>query len=1055
MLSQAAPPLPPVTTLPPESSIQAALPEDSTQTAQAVTQHSIVIPSPPETLPSQFSTARSPEFPAQELTPKTVDSEVTAQLPVLNAPTGHTLQPSTPVISPAVNGSGEVESAQEKSQQKVVAPQAVEQPVSIDAPTHSLKKITAQVPTVIPTTAPPQASVALPDRNNSIETPTHSLKNTTAQVPTVIPTTAPPQTPVALPESNKNSNFVLSSSQGNLIAEAQNLLVGVIINGREVGSLELLPDGNKLLIPLADFAQLTGITIENIGDRVQLKTPLGEVTLSAPELQKIKGITYVSDTVLKEKLLANLDLKVADLTLTVDLPWQRGTRQATDQVIDLQAEVKPPSSGLSNLRQELRFFSNSGNTNWFSSTLLGGRLAGGSWRVRVDNNFENQPNLSEYFFFKRSGQFLYQIGKQQFALNPLLSGLNLTGLQFGYTNLPADRFTTSYSATELLPRRSQPLQTFRGVVPPASFVQLRIGGAVIAQQQVGLSGEYDFREINLPIGQTSDLELYVYDRSNLNVPTEIRSLSLNSSDLLLPAGGNVQLAGAGVTGNYLQNSLFEDFNSSEAGRFASFYQVRQGLSDDFTVEAGVQLLPDIAQAQAGFAWRLASPLILSANVGVSGGDFAYKTDLDFQLKNLRVLGSSEFFPGGYLTNFLNKDPRDRYNHSLDARYKFGEDFTLGVIARTYQNQSQENNYVLPTFYLRPIPTLSLRGSPNYAGTYSLNATYVPNNKTRLFFNSIGDVYTSDLTYRFDREYQIGFGTESGGDLATRYTLTLGRNASNLSGLSWRIGVGYRDEEVGAIAGASMRLFPGLFASIDYQGIPSRTKNVLGGLGDDRLTISLVSDLSFSEGRVTPAEFTSIGRERGAIAGRIVVEGGRKGSDLSGGIVQVYNNRGKNVGSTKIDPEGNFFLSNLREGVYVVQLDPNELPIELSVKKTSVVAEVASSAVTKLDFPVTLEYGLAGRITDATGQPIPELEVELVNSEGKKISTTVTDQFGLYRLDGISLGKYFLQIPTQQGISNTESLPKREITIDSAFQFDQNLQLPITPAPKEDKQPAAE
>jgi hypothetical protein len=263
---------------------------------------------------------------------------------------------------------------------------------------------------------------------------------------------------------------------------------------------------------------------------------------------------------------------------------------------------------------------------------------------------------------------------------------------------------------------------------------------------------------------------------------------------------------------------------------------------------------------------------------------------------------------------------------------------------------------------------------------------------------------------------------------------------------------YREGDVGAVLGAGMRVIPGLYARVDYQGIPSRNRSIFGSQGEDRITVSLVSDLSFAGGRVSPAEYATLGKNIGGIAGRVIVDGGRKGYNLGEATIRVINERGQTASITATDSQGNFFVGNLAEGVYLVEIDPEELPVELSLQKTSIVAEVAGSAVTKLDFPVRLEYGLAGRITDATGQPIPELEVELVNTEGKKISASATDEFGLYRLDGVPAGKYLLQIPTQEGITNTEGLPKRDVTIDGEFLFDQNLQLPITPAVKEDKEP---
>ncbi|WP_265274858.1 carboxypeptidase regulatory-like domain-containing protein [Nostoc sp. KVJ3] len=833
----------------------------------------------------------------------------------------------------------------------------------------------------------------------------------------------------------------------NKILTAQTLLLGVVINNQEVGTLDIVQRGNTLLIPLLDFAKIAGFTVDISDGNAKLKTPAGEVTVTSSELEKTNGVIYISDAVLRSKLSTNVELKTSDLALIVDLPWRRNNGEYSTKAADLRPEVLPPSSGLSSLRQELNFTNTFGNSGWHSSTLFGGRLAGGGWRIRLENDFINQPEIAEYFFFKRSNQFLYQIGRQQIGLHPLLSPLDLTGFQVGYSNLPPDRFNGQYGATELLSRQSQPIQSFNGRVPPASFVQLRVAGVVVAQQQVGLSGEYEFVDVNLPTGQTNDIELLVYNRNNLNIPIQIRSLRLRASDLLLPSGGTTQLAGFGLTGNYIQRTLFDDFVNADSGKLAGFYQARQGISSNLTLEGSLQVQSDRTQSQAGFIWRLINPAVIAASVGTSNGQVAYKADLDFQLDRLQIVGNSESYPAGYL---YSSQSRNQFNHSVQAKYTFSNSFNLGVIARKQQYQSTSTTYILPTFSFSPFYNLSLRGEPDFNGRYLFNAFYRPTQNTSLALSAVNDIYTTDLSYNLSREYSLSFGTESGGDLPTRYTAILNRNASNFSDLSWRIGLGYRDGDIGPVIGASMRVLPGLFARVEYQGIPSRIKNIFGGIGDDRLFISLVSDLSFADGRMTPADYTSIGKDKGVIAGRIVIEGAKKGFDLSESTIQVINKQGQAVAGTVTDSKGNFFVGNLPEGVYVVQFDPQGLPVELTVKKSTIVAKVETSAVTKLDFPVRVEYGLAGRITDAAGKPIPEIEVEVINAEGKRISASASDEFGLYRLDEVPPGKYILRIAPQDGITNNSNLPTREIAIDKDFLYDQNLQLPFAIRTKEIK-----
>lgn len=525
-------------------------------------------------------------------------------------------------------------------------------------------------------------------------------------------------------EDAKNDYASVNRDSSNLAQNIKSVggtfLVGVIINRREVGGLEIRLDGNTILVPLESFAEIANFTVTNVNGKIQLKTPLGVVDIAENNLIKIDGITYISDVLLKEKLATPIEFKASDLALIVNLPWQQDNKESGQPTPELEPEVKPPSSTLSSLRQELYLYRNSEDTNLRSSTLLGGRLAGGTWRVRLNNNFENVPYVSEYFFYKRENRFRYQIGRQQIGLHPLLNSMDLTGAQIGFTNLPTDSLYQSYSASELLPRRSRPLQTFRGEAPPASFVQLRVSGIVVAQQQVGLNGVYEFVDVRLPVSNSNEIELLIYDRNNLSVPTEIRSLRLNTSDLLLPAGGNVQLAGLGLSGNLAQNALFYGFNG-DAGEPVGFYQFRQGLSNNLTFEGAIQAIPDTLQAQAGFVWRPASPVILTTSLGTSRGELGYTADLDADFGKLEILANSQLFPSGY---YSNNGSGDRYNHSLEVNYRFSNTFNLGFLARSRQSDGDDaTNYILPTFAVNPFSGLSLRGRPDIEGQYIFNAFY--------------------------------------------------------------------------------------------------------------------------------------------------------------------------------------------------------------------------------------------------------------------------------------------------------------------------------------------
>ncbi|MGD1871814.1 MAG: carboxypeptidase regulatory-like domain-containing protein [Mastigocoleus sp.] len=848
-----------------------------------------------------------------------------------------------------------------------------------------------------------------------------------------------------LAQINKDKEIALNPPIQLAQRPGEPFLVGIMINGREIGTIDIVRESDTLYVPLDNFAELARLTIEKSDDQLKIETPLGLVEISTDALKIIKGVAYLSKETLKEKLSINIELNTADLTLLADLPWRGGSQQARDLDVELNPEFFAPRNGISSFKQELNIYNNGGNTDLRSYTQIGGRLFGGSFRLRMNNDFDNQPNISEYFFYQRNGSSRYQIGKQRVSLHPLLNGVSLTGLQFGYSNIPSDRFNSSYGANELLSRRSRPVQTFRGQAPPASFVQLRIGGVVITQQQVGFDGKYEFIDVRLPTGQRNEIELVVFDRNNLRVPREIRSIRLNASDLLLPSKGNVQLAGLGLSGNIVQDAIFDDYTSSNEGDLVGFYQVRQGLSKNLTLEGSLQANHNNLQSQAGLVWRLANPVVFSASVGNSRDRLAYSADLDIQLSKLEINANSQSLPKGYRSS---EDSSGRYNHSLEAKYRFSNKFNIGLIARHREQSGDSANYILPTFSMRPFSTLSLNGRPDIDGDYLFNAFYRPNSSTRLSLNTYGNAYISDLRYNLNSDYQVSLGTEFGRDLAPRYSIGFGHTSRSLRRPSWNLGLAYSDGDIGPLAGASMQVLPGLFTRVEYQGIPSRTKGSFGGFDNGRLSISLVSDLSFAAGKVTPARYSGVNKERGAIAGNLKVNGSKEKFELDGSVVRVYSSASKLVGTARTDNKGNFFIGNLNQGVYVVELEADALPIELAVQKNSSVVEVASSAVTRLDFPLRAEYGVAGRITDVSGQPIPQVQVELINGAGARVLSGNTDKFGLYRLDGVPVGNYTLRVSPQDSVGSLTNLPKRRVKVSQEFVYEQNLQLPISAAAKQ-------
>jgi len=146
-------------------------------------------------------------------------------------------------------------------------------------------------------------------------------------------------------------------------------------------------------------------------------------------------------------------------------------------------------------------------------------------------------------------------------------------------------------------------------------------------------------------------------------------------------------------------------------------------------------------------------------------------------------------------------------------------------------------------------------------------------------------------------------------------------------------------------------------------------------------------------------------------------------------------------ATRTEADGSFFIGGLGGGIHRVELDPQMLPIELSPIRTVLMAEVAAAAVTQVDLVVRPEYGIAGRVTDTRGNPVGAVYLTLFDETHTRVGTTATDRFGLYRIDGLPMGRYVLRPEPADWSEGGAGLPERKIEILDDFLFDQDLVIP--------------
>jgi hypothetical protein len=278
------------------------------------------------------------------------------------------------------------------------------------------------------------------------------------------------------------------------------------------------------------------------------------------------------------------------------------------------------------------------------------------------------------------------------------------------------------------------------------------------------------------------------------------------------------------------------------------------------------------------------------------------------------------------------------------------------------------------------------------------------------------------------------GAEFGGPPADRYSLAAQYVAGGPLRPTLLAGPLYSEGELGYQIKTSATLAPGMLLRAEYEDDPLP---VYGGERERRFFVGLNADLTWAQGRVMPAYTRGIREDRGGIAGVVEVEQPPPGAEYALEGLKIIVD-GRPMATTSRG--GRFYVSNLPEGVFEVQLDTENLPIELQPVRDRVAAQVAGGAITRLSFTVRPEYGIAGRITDREGRRLVGVWVEALGTDGAAVGRGVSDRFGLYRIDRLPPGTYTLRVAPAEfpGVD----LPTLTVVVTNDFLFGQDLQLPL-------------
>ena len=799
-----------------------------------------------------------------------------------------------------------------------------------------------------------------------------------------------------------------SSSQG-----ARLELVGLVINRREeAAGLGVLreADGQRFL-PLDELAPMLAVQIIRERETIVLKSPLGRTELAVNEVLRRGDALFVAPQLLAERLAARIEWDEAELAYTVQLLWDPRWTEADADLPLIEPDTRAPGFSLSRIRGEAHVEHDKRDTRENGFTELFGRAGPGTWQTRYTRDTGGANRVTDYHWQTRRDGFAALIGHQLISGQALLSSFDLTGAQLAWSNQP-ERLLTPLGDRRLVEDSVSPIRNFRGQGPPGGIAELRINGRVLERQRIRLDGEFEFLNVEIPAGFV-DIRVDLFEPFALSAPVDSLDFSTRASQRLLPAGATRLFAAVGLEGNPLDDRV-EDRDA------AGLINLRQAVGENLTLEVAAQSSEDGDQTALGLVMGLSHLGVASLSAAHNNGATATLATLDGDWRRAFWRVSLRDRDAGFRPN-IDKDERDYFTEVGLRNWPLWE---VSLIARERFGPGTDVNFIKPAARLRPFQGLTLQSRPDSQGDYVHDLNWRINRDNQLrarqdsafrqasFVRRWSQAWTSTASLTRDRN-------------TDRWRASLGARWQQANSFGWFVdaSVLYGSDDRGFTVQTGREILPGLRFRLE-----ARRDSLFERSLKERGTIFRgVLSWDFGVSRAGLSRFGG-SRSGGMLGGRI--HGAPQHFDLSGIGVRI---NGQLRGRT--DTAGRFNIAGLAPGIYRVELDEENMPMELSPRNERFLVEIAAGATTSVNFGVELLLGAAGRVTDHSGHAVAGVTITLHDAKGQLRGSVETNAFGYWRVDGLPPGRYSAQIE-----HNGQVLARRTVVLDEEFVFGQDFQI---------------
>lgn len=798
---------------------------------------------------------------------------------------------------------------------------------------------------------------------------------------------------------------------------AQAEIIGIYVRGQEKEAVDALLIEDHYYLPVDAISDAIGVRYSVSDAGIELRTPLGKTLIPSEMIHAEQELQFVSEEVLADVLGADVSFSEETYGLMIIPPWAEGAAISDGDdthALDGPFDAEPPAIAVSSLQGDIfhRIDVNGQDDSTRSVLDLYGNALDGVWRLGFNSDFREMGELAEYAWLRQITPNIWtQVGRQRLGIHPLIGGADYTGAQLAYSNQAQDFNSLFGLSGGLLDRYDGGARRFYGLGPPGGRVELLIDDQLSEIAIVDVNGDYEI-ESRLIGGGRNDIEIRVFDPiTGILVDRERQVLTANS--LIAPGGSVGAMAGIGVDGNA--------FDSDDTNSAIGFAWARYAPTDSVTLEAAaIAEDGDRVEATIGTGLQFGEYGTFYGAVSANqDGDMGYEGRYFGEHRNWTLLARAR----STIEQDSGNGKRRENDRFAELLFRQSQRLRYGLLAR----DSDDATYILPTVVWRPVRDVNLSARPNRFGDYQFEARASIDRDTDIRF-----FHEYDSSLRLARS----FDSETVGpflltldfehyDLDDTVGVFAGIAGSSLGNwpVRWRLRAGIRDDTIAGSVGIDASVAPGVHAFAEA------SHGTFGGASDDTtLTLGLSLDIGFRKGGVVAANRVGIDPRKGRLAGKLNFP---DGFELPAEAMKTARIVVAGKPGGRIEQDGTFWLADLPEGAYDVEVEADHLPIELANQQDSQRVRIAPGAVTTIDFPLTPSLGVGGRVTGPDGANLAGVRVEARDDEGQSVAQAVTSQFGLFRLDGLSPGRYTLSSETE-GLQGTRQF---EIVQDYLFGVD--------------------